>query len=115
MVDNQSTPAHRPAFCWDDFTDMQTVSAKLHALLHHDKNVTKTQGCDRYNSFVSPNQIQIQICLYLWFFQIQRYNSPKANLQILYLRADKRYKMGWFFWFGPIHLAIHRNLASRQK
>ena len=33
MVNNQSTPAHRPAFCWGCWTDTQTVDAKLHELL----------------------------------------------------------------------------------
>ena len=32
MVNNQSTPAHRPAFCWGCWTDKQMVDAKLHKL-----------------------------------------------------------------------------------
>ena len=33
MVDNQSTPAHRPTICWGCWTDTQMVDAKLHKLL----------------------------------------------------------------------------------
>ena len=73
------------------------------------------QGCDRYNSFVSPNQIEIPICLCLWFFTIERYNTTKIKWQILHLQTDTRCKMDWFFWFQAfqlIHLAIRRNLAK---
>ena len=34
--------------------------------------------------------------------------------QMLYLRTRYRTKLGWFFWFGPIHLTIRRNLAIAQ-
>ena len=30
--------------------------------------------------------------------------------QILYLRTRYRSKLGWFFWLGPIHMTIRRNL-----
>ena len=33
--------------------------------------------------------------------------------QILYLRTRYRSKLGWFFWFGPIHVTIHRNLLEK--
>ena len=32
MVDNQSAPAHRPAFCWGCLTHTQVVNAKVHAI-----------------------------------------------------------------------------------
>ena len=32
--------------------------------------------------------------------------------QILYLRTGYRSKLGWFFWFGTIHVTIRRNLAD---
>ena len=32
--------------------------------------------------------------------------------QILYLQTRYRYKLGWFFWFGPIYVMIGRNLAD---
>ena len=34
--------------------------------------------------------------------------------QILYLRTRYRSKLGWFFWFGPIHVTIRCNLAARN-
>ena len=30
----------------------------------------------------------------------------------MYLRYRYRSRLGWFFWFGPIHVTICRNLAS---
>ena len=32
--------------------------------------------------------------------------------QILYLRTRHRSKLGCFFWFGPIHVTIRRNLGA---
>ena len=32
--------------------------------------------------------------------------------QILYLRTRYRSKLGWFFWFGSIHVTMRRNLAE---
>ena len=32
---------------------------------------------------------------------------------ILYLRTRNRSKLGWFFWFGLIHVTIRRNLDIR--
>ena len=29
----------------------------------------------------------------------------------MYLRYRYRSKLGWFFWFGPIHVTVRRNLA----
>ena len=34
--------------------------------------------------------------------------------QILYLQTRYRSKLGWFFWFGPIHVTIRRNLADEH-
>ena len=31
----------------------------------------------------------------------------------VYLRTRYRSKLGWFFWFGPIHGTIRRNLATK--
>ena len=35
--------------------------------------------------------------------------------QILYLRTRYRSKLGWFFWFGPIHVTIHHNLDKQHR
>ena len=35
--------------------------------------------------------------------------------EILYLRTRYRSKLGWFFWFGPIHVTICRNLVNDFK
>ena len=33
------------------------------------------------------------------------------NGKFLYLRTRYRSKLGWFFWFSPIHVMIRGNLA----
>ena len=35
-----------------------------------------------------------------------------TDINILDLRTRYRSKFGWFFWFGPIHVTIRRNLAN---
>ena len=37
-----------------------------------------------------------------------------GKLQMLYLPTRCRSKLGWFFWFGPIHVTICRNLAIHK-
>ena len=69
------------------------------------------QGCDLYKYFGSSNQIQNQIRLVILVLtdtKIWYHNFGKW--QILYLRTRYRSKLGWFFWFGPIHVTIRRNL-----
>ena len=33
----------------------------------------------------------------------------------MYLRYRYRSRLGWFFWFGPIHVTIRRNLADNHQ
>ena len=33
----------------------------------------------------------------------------------MYFRYRYRYKLAWFFWFGPIHVTIRRNLADEDS
>ena len=33
----------------------------------------------------------------------------------MYLRYRYRSKLGWIFWFGPIHVTIRRNLACYER
>ena len=72
------------------------------------------QGCDRHRYFGSPNgpnQIQNQIRLVLLVLTDKRYDTTMRKWQILYLRTRYRSKLGWFFWFGPIHVMMRRNLV----
>ena len=68
------------------------------------------QGCDRYKYFRSLNQIQNQIKLVLLVLtdtKIRYHYGKMANCV-----SPNRSKLGWFFWFGPIHVTIRRNLGE---
>ena len=69
------------------------------------------QGCDRYKYFGSQNQIQNQIRLVLLVLTDSKILYHYGKWQIVYLQTRYRSKLGWFFWFGLIHVRIHRNLA----
>ena len=71
------------------------------------------QGCYRYKYFGSPNQIQNQVRLVLLVLTDTKiwYHST-GKWKILYLLTRYRAKLGWFFWFGPIHVMIRRNLED---
>ena len=50
-------------------------------------------------------------CIFVSFRYLDTDNITKSWLK-MYLRTRYRSKLGWFFWFGPIHVTIHRNLAD---
>ena len=50
-------------------------------------------------------------CIFVSFRYLDTDTITKSWLK-MYLRSRYRSKLGWFFWFGPIHVTIRRNLAS---
>ena len=49
-------------------------------------------------------------CIFVSFRYLDTDTITKSWLK-MYLRTRYRSKLGWFFWFGPIHVTIRRNLA----
>ena len=54
-------------------------------------------------------------CIFVSFRYLDTDTITKSWLK-MYLRTRYRSKLGWFFWFGPIHVTIRRNLEwNRMK
>ena len=52
-------------------------------------------------------------CIFVSFTYLDTDTITKSWLK-MYLRTRYRYKLGWFFLFGPIQVTIRRNLARNQ-
>ena len=81
--------------------DRQGVSVTLQNMTPNCKVATDTYILD----------LRTRYRIKLGFFGSDRYKDM-GKWQILYLRTRYRSKWGWFFWFGPIHVTIRRNLAK---
>ena len=53
-------------------------------------------------------------CIFVSFRYFDTDNVTNSWLK-MYLQTRYRSKLGWFFWFGPIHVTIRRNLGTNLQ
>ena len=67
---------------------------------------------DTFEMYLRLRYRYMKGCIFVSFTYLDTDTITKSWLK-MYLRTRYRSKLGWFFWFGPIHVTIGRSLDCR--